>query len=204
MENIIYKDEIMWDDDIKLDIKPDTDPFKMTFSEKLQFVKLTGATDVLKNEQPESLIIRQNEKIFDLPTGIKVRYLNLSGCGNLTHLPEDLIIAEEMSLDGCEKLKNIPTCFNERRSLTSMNINYCKSLEKLPNYIICNDFLSCINVNPDIIWPEKLLINRLFCSKRDLENIPIKRYEINQIILCDYEDGVNYAKAQYLGMKKIY
>jgi len=66
-------------------------------------------------------------------------HLNLSNCFLLTSLPTtivDLKHLEELLLQGCENLKELPQTIGSISSLSMLDLSNCKSIESLPTTIL--------------------------------------------------------------------
>ena len=65
-----------------------------------------------------------------------LRYLNLSGCKNLTFLGDDvtaLVFLTALNLSGCVSLKTLPADLGKLTFLSKVNLENCESLIELPN-----------------------------------------------------------------------
>jgi hypothetical protein len=93
------------------------------------------------------LSLSKKNKLTELPTGLKVRRLELSGCTGLTRLPDGLEV-RHLKVDGCTELTELPTglrCYEIQasgsglRSLPSdlrvdfrLDLRDCVALAELP------------------------------------------------------------------------
>ncbi|KAM5563398.1 hypothetical protein ABKV19_018178 [Rosa sericea] len=107
----------------------------------------------------------------------KLRRINLSHSKNLTKVP-DLYQSsvENIELQNCTSLVQVPTYFQNLDELTSLNLSGCSGLKHLPDMPVNITSLSlhgtAIEELPASIWSHKKLESLDLTYCRDLKNLP--------------------------------
>ncbi|KAM5563403.1 TMV resistance protein N [Rosa sericea] len=107
----------------------------------------------------------------------KLRKINLSHSKNLTKVPDvSQSPIENIELQNCTSLVQVPTYFQNLDKLTSLNLSGCSSLKHLPDMPVNMTTLylrgTAIEELPASIWSHKKLVSLDLMYCQDLKNLP--------------------------------